>query len=321
MLIVTKFGGSSLADPDRLFHAAGIISDTRQREQKVLAVVSAVGSTTDELKEMALEISSKPSLREQDALLSSGEQQAAALMAIALQETGEKAVSLTGWQAGILSSGPYGSSDIAFIVPDRIQEALNRGIIPVVAGFQALSPYGDISTLGRGGSDTTAVALSAALNADECRIYTDVDGIYTADPRLCPEARLLKEIDFRDMLTLARSGSQVLHPRAVKLAMANGVKLRLMSSFKALPGTELCFLPDERRPAFAGVTRDEKSCTVSAVGTAASSASLAQLISALGSGGVAVLTGSVEENRVSVKVARAQLLTALKIAHSTLLLK
>ncbi len=320
MLIVTKFGGSSLADPDRLFRAAGIISDTRQREQNVLAVVSAVGDTTDELREMALEISSKPSRREQDALLSSGEQQSAALMAIALEEMGQKAVSLTGWQAGILSSGPYGNSDIAFILPDRIEEALSKGQIPVVAGFQALSPFGDISTLGRGGSDTTAVALSAALNADECRIYTDVDGIYTADPRLCPGARLLKEIDYRDMLSLSQAGSQVLHPGAVKLAMANGVKLRLMSSFKSLPGTELCFLPDERRPTFAGVTRDEESSTVTAVGTGADSDSLGKIISALGSEGVAVLMGSVEKNRVSVMVARAQLLTALRIAHSALFL-
>lgn len=321
MLIVTKFGGSSLADPDRLFRAAGIISDTRKGEQKVLAVVSAVGDTTDDLREMALEISPAPSPREQDALLSSGEQQSAALMAMALEELGEKAVSLTGWQAGILSAGAYGNGEIAFIVPDRIEEILRKDMIPVVAGFQALSPSGDISTLGRGGSDTTAVALSAALKADECRIYTDVDGIYTADPRLCPGARLLKEIDYRDMLSLSLSGSQVLHPRAVKLAMANGIKLRLLSSFKPLPGTELRFLSDGSRPPFAGVTRDAKSSTVTAVGRAADSENLAKLISVLGDKGVAVLMGSVEENRISVKVAPQQLLPALKIVHSELILK
>ena len=319
MLIVQKFGGSSLADLERLRRAAGICLEARRREHQVVVVVSAAGDTTDDLLDMARQINPQPPLRELDALMATGEQQSAALMAIMLESLGAAAQSFSGWQAGILTDAKHQQAHIGLVAPSRILSALDQGRIAVVAGFQGLSPAGDISTLGRGGSDTTAVALAAALGADRCEIYTDVDGIYTADPRLVTGARLLKEIDFRDMLILAGAGSQVLHPESVRLAMANDVEIRLLSSFESSPGSTVCRLKDEARPAFAGVTRDEERCTVTAVGRAAGPATLSELILLLGRAGVPALDGNTGEGCVSVKVAQAQLLPALELIHSALI--
>ena len=251
--------------------------------------------------------------------MATGEQQSAALMAIMLRSMGAPAISFSGWQAGIFTGEQHGAAPIGLIMPGRLEAALDEGKIAVVAGFQGLSPLGDVTTLGRGGSDTTAVALSAALGAARCEIYTDVDGIYTADPRLVTGARLLKEIDFRDMLALARAGSQVLHAESVRLAMANGVDIRLLSSFKSSEGSVVRALPDGDRPAFAGVTRDSAACTVSAVGRAAGAGTLSELALLLGRAGVPVLGGSAEEGCVSVKVAQAQLLPALELIHSAII--
>jgi len=190
--------------------------------------------------------------------------------------------------------------------------------IAVVSGFQGLSAAGDVTTLGRGGSDTTAVALAAALKAERCEIYTDVDGIYTADPRLVTGARLLQEIDYRDMLALSRSGSQVLHPESVRLAMANSVEIHLLSSFKSSKGSVVRFL--EKRPDFAGVTRDAAGCTVSAVGKAAGAETLSELVLLLSRAGVPVLSGRVEEGCVAVKVAQSHLLPALELVHSAIMI-
>lgn len=319
MLIVQKFGGSSLADIERLRRAAGICLEARRREHKLLVVVSAPGDTTDELTEMARQISPQPSARELDALMATGEQQSAALMAIMLESLGAKALSFCGWQAGIFTSSCHGNARASLIVPERIQAALNAGQIVVVAGFQGVSAAGDITTLGRGGSDTTAVALAAALGADSCEIYTDVDGIYTADPRLVTGARLLNEIDYRDMLALAQAGSQVLHSESVRLAMTSGVEIKLLSSFESSRGSQVCFLSDERRPAYAGVTRDAAACTVSAVGRAAGAHTLSELVLLLSRAGVPVLAGRVDEGCVSVKVAQAQLLPALELVHSAII--
>lgn len=237
MLIVEKFGGSSLADIERLRRAAGICRSARCREHDIVVVVSAMGDTTDHLVDMAQEISPRPSKRELDALMTTGEQQSAALMAIMLESLGIKAQSLSGWQAGILTGSQHGGSDIRFIAPGRIQEALSRGRVPVVTGFQGFTAQGDISTLGRGGSDTTAVALAAALGADRCQIYTDVDGVYDRDPRIYPDATRFGRIGYDKMLSLIENGAQVLHDRSVELARDQGISIEVLSAFSGNPGT------------------------------------------------------------------------------------
>ena len=316
MLTVQKFGGSSLAGAERMRRAAEISAEALRRGQQLVIVVSACGDTTDELSEAAYEINPGPSGRERDCLLSTGEQQSAALMALMLQSLGIPARSFTGFQAGIFTHGDHGSGRIIFIVPERIRAALAKGITPVIAGFQGMDMQGDICTLGRGGSDTTAVALAQVLGADCCEIYTDVNGIYTADPRLVSGAHLLDKVDYRDMLALSECGSQVLHSESVRIAMASGLKLKLLSSFENSPGSELCFLSAGERPDIAGVTRDSEKSEVSAVGRAASSVLLSELVPMLGSAGVPVLSGSTGSLRASVRVAPAQLLPALELVHS-----
>ena len=316
MLTVQKFGGSSLAGTERMRRAAEISAEALRRGQQLIVVVSACGDTTDELSEAAFEISSGPSEREKDSLLSTGEQQSAALTALMLQSLGIPARSFTGFQAGIFTRGGHGSGRIMFIMPERIRSALAEGITPVVAGFQGMDMQGDICTLGRGGSDTTAVALSQVLGADSCEIYTDVDGIYTADPRLVSGARFLEKADYRDMLALSECGSQVLHSEAVRIAMAADLKLRLLSSFTSSPGSKLCFLPDSERPDIAGVTRDRERSEGSAVGRAASPGLLSELVMMLGSAGIPVLSGKADCLKATVHVAPPQLLPALELVHS-----
>ncbi len=320
MLIVQKFGGSSLADIERLRRAAGICMEARHREHEVVVVVSAMGDTTDELVELARRISPRPSLREMDALMTTGEQQSAALLAIMLESLGARAQSFAGWQAGVMTDSEYGRGEIRLLAPSRILECLSRGRVAVVAGFQGFCAGGDITSLGRGGSDTTAVALAAALEAERCEIYTDVAGIYSADPRLIPEARKLAYIDFRDMLALARAGSQVLHPRSVELAMANSLELSLLSSFEEGEGSVVRFLKESSRPDFAGVTRSADSCQVSLVGRAADAGALSGMALALARQDIPVLSGSLSENCASVTVAPEQLLPAMEHIHREMLL-
>ena len=237
MRIVQKFGGSSLADWACLRRAAGLCLEARRRGQQPILVVSAAGDSTDAMIEEVRKIHPHPPAREMDALLATGEQRSAALMAIALSRFGAPARSFSGWQAGLITEEKSGGARLRAAVPQRLLEALEAGQIPVVAGFQGVTPAGDISTLGRGGSDTTAVALAIALEAGRCEIYTDVDGIYSADPRLVSGARCLREVDLGDMLTLAESGSQVLHAASLRLAAAYGQPIWLLSSFTAAPGT------------------------------------------------------------------------------------
>lgn len=319
MLIVQKFGGSSLAGTERLRRAAGIAAEARRRGHSVLVVVSAMGDTTDELLDMAHEISSQPPARELDALISTGEQQSAALMAITLESMGLAARSFTGWQAGIITDGSHAEARIEMIAAGELAAALERGEIAVVSGFQGVSPEGGITTLGRGGSDTTAVALAAALDAERCEIYTDVDGIYTADPRIVSGARRLEEIDFRDMLLLAGAGSQVLHDRSVALALANDVEIRLLSSFEPGRGSRVRLLADAERPDYAGVTRSEARSEITLVGRAAGTATLSELVIALSKSGIPVLSGSSGEGWVTVRVAPAQLIPALELTHTAYL--
>ncbi|MEE8469911.1 MAG: aspartate kinase [Dehalococcoidia bacterium] len=236
-LIVQKYGGSSVADADKIKNVARRATATRKGGNQVVVVVSAMGETTDELLKLADRVTEHPDERELDVLLSTGETVSSTLLAMALRELGIKAVSLSGAQAGIKTDAVYSRARILGVNPQRIVRELNRGKIVIVAGFQGITEEMDITTLGRGGSDTTAVALAVSLGADRCEIYTDVDGVYSADPRLAPEARTLDEIGYEEMLELASCGAKVMHSRAVELGEVYGMPILVASSLSENPGT------------------------------------------------------------------------------------
>ena len=236
-LIVQKFGGTSVKDRNRIFNVARIVMNTRNAGNDVVVVVSAQGDTTDDLIAKAAEITSDPSHREMDMLLATGEQISIALLTMALQELGVSAISLTGWQAGFNTDRAYSKARIKRLDTERVESELARNRVVVVAGFQGINRSDDITTLGRGGSDTSAVALAAALHADRCQIFTDVEGVYTADPRKIPKATKLTEITFDEMLELASLGAQVLNNRSVELAKKYNVELEVISSINPVPGT------------------------------------------------------------------------------------
>ena len=236
-LIVQKFGGSSVKDRDRIFNVARIVANTHNAGNDVVVVVSAQGDTTDDLITKAAEISHDPSAREMDMLLATGEQISISLLAMALNEIGCHATSLTGWQAGFRTDRAYTKARITRLETERISSELERNRVVVVAGFQGLNKLDDITTLGRGGSDTSAVAIAAALHADRCQIFTDVEGVYTADPRKVRNTRKLQEITFDEMLELASLGAQVLNNRSVELAKKYNVELEVLSSLNPVPGT------------------------------------------------------------------------------------
>jgi aspartate kinase len=235
-LIVQKYGGSSLADADKIKNVARRIAQSRDADNKVVAVVSAMGDTTDDLIALSEQISEHPEPREMDVLLSTGELMSCTLMAMALRSMGYKAISLSGAQAGIRTNSSFGQAQIANMAPDRIVQELDNDTIVIVAGFQGITEDLDITTLGRGGSDTTAVALAAALGAARCEVYTDVDGIYTADPRLVPAAHKLDEISFEEMLELASYGAKM-NPRSIELGMVYNTPILVASSYRDEPGT------------------------------------------------------------------------------------
>lgn len=238
-LIVQKFGGTSVKSIARIKNVAGIVARAAERN-RVIVVVSAMGDTTDYLLKLARQISQSPDRRELDALLATGEQISTALLAMALKERGLLGISMTGAQLGIITENVHTAARIVEVKTERIRRHLDQGHIVVAAGFQGVTPEGDITTLGRGGSDTTAVALAVALGASACDIYTDVNGIYTADPNIVPSARLLQEISYEEMLEMARVGAQVLHPRAVELARKHNLPLRVRNTFDPdHPGTLL----------------------------------------------------------------------------------
>lgn len=236
-LIVKKFGGTSVADIERIESVADNIELEIQRGNKVTVVLSAMGNSTDELIDMAKQISPDPDLREYDALVSTGEQISVALLALALLKRGIKGKSYTAYQLGIKTNSSHSRARILDVEVSKITSELDLGIVPVITGFQGMNENGDITTLGRGGSDTTGVALAVALNADECQIYTDVDGIFTTDPRVCSKARLLKEISFEEMLELSSSGAKVLQLRSVEYASKFNLPIRVLSSFNEGNGT------------------------------------------------------------------------------------
>ena len=237
-LIVQKFGGSSVADAESIKRVAARIVSTKRSGQQVVVVVSAMGDTTDELIDLANQVSPMPNGRELDMLLTAGERISMALLAMAISNLGLEARSFTGSQAGIITTSTHGRARVIDVTPGRIQEALNEGAIAIVAGFQGIAQdTKDITTLGRGGSDTTAVALAAALDADVCEIYTDVDGVFSADPRIVPSARKLRSVTYDEMLELAASGAKVLHLRCVEYARRFNLPIHVRSSFSNLEGT------------------------------------------------------------------------------------
>lgn len=236
-LIVQKYGGSSVATAERILAVARRIAATRESGNQVVVVVSAMGKTTDELIRLASQVSPEPDERELDLLLSTGETVSCTLVAMALRGMGHTAISLNAGQAGIHTDSLYGRARITSVDTKRLRRELDEGKIVIVTGFQGVTDQWDVTTLGRGGSDTTAVALAAALRADRCDIYTDVDGVYTADPRLVPQARKLDEISYEEMLEMAQLGSKVMHPRAVELGEAYDVPIMVRSSFNDEPGT------------------------------------------------------------------------------------
>lgn len=266
MLIVQKFGGSSVANADRVRNVASIVADTYKAGNDVVVVVSAQGDTTDDLLEKANEINPHASKRELDMLVTAGEQISASLLAMALEGMGMPVVSLLGWQMGMKTNSNYGNARIKKIESERLEAELNRKNIVVVAGFQGINKYDDITTLGRGGSDTTAVAIAAALKADACHIYTDVDGVYTADPRIVKNAKKLDEITYDEMLELATLGAQVLHNRSVEMAKKYNVNLEVRSSLERVEGTVVKEAIKMEKMLIRGVAKDNNVTRVSIVG-------------------------------------------------------
>ena len=268
-LIVQKFGGTSVADADRIRNVARIITETYRRGHNVLAVLSAQGDTTDDLIAKAAQINPHASKREMDMLLSTGEQISCSLCAMAIEAMGYPVVSLTGWQAGFRTNSVYSDARIKRIDTERVLAELDKKAIVIVTGFQGINKYDDITTLGRGGSDTSAVALAAVLHADLCQIYTDVDGVFTADPRSVEGAAQLDEITYDEMLELATLGAQVLHNRSVEMAKRYGVKLEVLSSFSGKPGTNVKEVAKTmEKMHVSGVAKDKNVARLAVVGLA-----------------------------------------------------
>jgi aspartate kinase len=286
-----KFGGTSVADAERIKRAARRIVAQRESGRRVVAVLSARGQTTDELIAMAEEVSPNPDPREMDMLLSTGERISCALCAMAINDLGHRAISLTGSQAGIVTDTSHTKARILDVRADRIRDALAEDLIVLVAGFQGVSTSRDVTTLGRGGSDTTAVAVAAAINAEVCEIYTDVAGVFTADPRLVPEARKLPYLSFEEMLEMAASGAKVLQLRSVEYARTHGVKIHCRSSFDEGPGT-VVLGEDEtmEHPLITAITHSTEEARITLVGVPDRPGAAARIFRALADAGCNVDT-------------------------------
>ncbi len=265
-LIVQKFGGTSVANAERIFNVARIITETYAAGNNVVAVVSAQGDTTDDFIEKAAEINANPSKREMDVLLSAGEQISMSLLAMAIEKLGFPVISLTGWQAGFLTDSSHGAARIRKINVERLENEVDQKKIVIVAGFQGVNRFDNITTLGRGGSDTSAVAIAAAMKADLCQIYTDVDGVYTADPRYVGNAQKLDEITYDEMLELATLGANVLHNRSVEMAKKYNVNMEVLSSLERLPGTKVKEVTKVEKMLIRGVARDNNVARLSIIG-------------------------------------------------------
>ena len=265
-LIVQKFGGSSVADAERVFNVARIVTETYDKGNDVVVVVSAQGDTTDDLIAKGNEINPTASKREKDMLVAAGEQISISLLAMAIEKLGYPVISLLGWQAGFQTSSAHTSARIKRVVPDRIRRELDKKRIVVVAGFQGISRYDDITTLGRGGSDTSAVAIAASMHADLCQIYTDVEGVYTADPRKVENATKLDEISYDEMLELATLGAQVLNNRSVEMAKKYNIELEVLSSLVKAPGTIVKEKSKMEKMLISGVAKDTDVARISVTG-------------------------------------------------------
>lgn len=292
MRVVQKFGGSSVANGDSIKRVAQRIVDTKSRGAEVVVVISAMGDTTDELMDLALEVSPQPRPRELDMLLTAGERMSAALLAMAINDLGFEARSFTGSQAGVITTGTHGDARIIDITPGRIQTALSDGDIVIVAGFQGVSQTSkDITTLGRGASDTTAVALAAALKADYCEIYSDVDGVFTADPRIVPGASRIPEISYEEMLEMAAQGAKILHLRCVEYARRENVPVHVRSSFSTKPGTWVKDIESKEgtameQPLITGVAHDRSESKITVVGVPDRIGAAAEVFSAVAAAGI-----------------------------------
>ena len=317
-LIVQKFGGTSVANTERIFNVADIVTKTAAAGNQVVVVVSAQGDTTDDFIEKAAEITDNPPAREMDVLLSAGEQISMALLAMAINKLGFHATSLTGWQAGIKTDLNYGASRIRTVEPHRIRSLLERSRIVIVAGFQGINSHDSITTLGRGGSDTTAVAIAAALGADLCQIYTDVDGVYTADPRVIPTAKKLDEITYDEMLELATLGAQVLHNRSVEMAKKYNIDLEVISSLTRNPGTKVKEVTSVEKMMISGVACDKNAARIAVIGLPDEPGKAFRLFSLLGKNNINIdiilqSIGRHGTKDISFTVSRDQLEDAVKL--------
>lgn len=323
MLIVKKFGGSSVADRDKIFNVARRCIEDYEKGNDIVVVLSAMGHTTDELIAKAREISGNPPKRELDMLLATGEQVSCALMAMAIQSLGVSSVSLNAMQVPMNTSSVHGSAKLEQIGTERILNELKRRRIVIVTGFQGVNENDDITTLGRGGSDTTAVALAAVLHADACEIYTDVDGVYTADPRLVPNARKMSEVTYDEMLELASLGANVLHNRSVELAKKYGVKLTVRSSLTREEGTVVKENVQTDRLLVSGVAADKNTARVSISGVRSEPGVAFKIFNCLAKNhiNVDVIIQSLSQEskkNVSFTVARTDLADALKVLNDNL---
>jgi aspartate kinase len=288
-LIVQKYGGTSVGNPERIKNVARRVLETQQAGNKVVVVVSAMSGVTDSLIKLSREVCERPSEREMDVLLATGEQTTIALLAMALQGMGTKAVSLTGAQAGIVTDGVHTKAKIFNITPKQIHSHLDQGEIVIVAGFQGQTSEGEITTLGRGGSDLTAIALAAALKADKCEIYTDVDGVYTCDPRIVPEARKIETISYEEMLEMASSGSKVMQSRSVEFANKFNVLFEVRSSFNQNPGTIVkAETPGMEDVVIRGVSVERNQAKVTIEGVPDQTGTAAKIFNALAAANVVV---------------------------------
>ena len=265
-LIVQKFGGTSVANADRLRNVAQIITEKYKQGNDMVVVVSAQGDTTDDLIAKAAEVNDHPSKREMDMLLTAGEQMSASLLAMTIEKMGYPVVSLLGWQAGFITTTDYGNARIKTVDPQRIRKELDKRNIVIVTGFQGINRYDDMTTLGRGGSDTSAVAIACVMKADLCQIYTDVDGVYTADPRKVENAIKLPMISYDEMLELATLGAQVLHNRSVEMAKKYGLELEVLSSITKQPGTIVKEITKMEKMLISGVAKDTNIARISIIG-------------------------------------------------------
>ena len=320
-LIVQKFGGSSVADADKIRNVARIVTETYRKGHSVVVVLSAQGDTTDDLIEKAREIHPGASKREMDMLLSTGEQISIALCAMAIERMGYQAISLTGWQAGVLTDSVYSAARIKRVRTERIQKELDKKKIVLVAGFQGINKYDDVTTLGRGGSDTSAVALATALHADLCQIYTDVDGVYTADPRYVTGARKLEEITYDEMLELASLGAQVLHNRSVELAKKYHVNMEVVSSLERKPGTKVKEVVKMEKTNIAGVAKDVSIARIAVVGLEHNPGVAFRIFSLLGKAKINVdaiiqSIGREESKDISFTLPRADVEEAVRVLEA-----